>query len=65
MLPGKARVRQYHPQTAGAELAHVTIWLDVKRFKAGGGYVALSRVQRDTDYLLGGLLEPEHFTPAH
>ena len=48
----------------GAELAHVTIWLDVKRFKAGG-YVVLSRVQRDTDYLLGGLLEPEHFTPAH
>ena len=47
----------------GAELAHVTIWLDVKHFKAGG-YVALSR-QRDTDYLLCGLLEPERFTPAH
>ena len=47
----------------GAELSHVTIWLDVRRFKAGG-YVAMSRVRRDTDYLLGGLLEPEHFTPA-
>ena len=47
----------------GAELAHVTIWLDVKHFKAGG-YVALSRVQRDTDYLLGGLLEPAE-APAH
>ena len=32
-------------------------------FKAGG-YVAMSRVRRDSDYLLGGLLEAEHFTPA-
>ena len=47
----------------GAELTHVTIWLDMKHFKAGG-YVALSRVQRDADYLLSGLLDPEHFTPA-
>ena len=48
----------------GSELAHITIWLDVKRFKAAG-YVALSRVRRDSDYLLGGRLEPEHFLPAH
>ena len=48
----------------GAELAHITIWLDMRRFRAGG-YVAISRVKHDADYLLGGLLEPEHFTPAH
>lgn len=48
----------------GSELAHITIWLDLKRFKAAG-YVALSRVRRDSDYLLGGRLEPEHFLPAH
>ena len=53
-----------HPQAANTKLAHVTIWLDVRGFKAGG-YVALSRVQCDTDCLLGGLLDPEHFAPAH
>ena len=46
-----------------AELAHITIWLDLKRFKAAG-YVALSRVRRDSDYLLGGRLEPEHLNRA-
>ena len=47
----------------GAELASIAIWLDVTYFNAGG-YVAMSRVQYDSDYSLGGLLEQEHFVPA-
>eukprot|EP00971_Amphidinium_carterae_P024126 476490-Amphidinium_carterae.1 len=47
----------------GAELDSIAIWLDVKYFKAGA-YVAMSRVQYDTDYVLGGMLEREHFVPA-
>ena len=37
----------------GAKLSHVTIWLDVRRFKADG-YLAMSRVKCDTDYILAG-----------
>ena len=47
----------------GAELEHITIWLDRKGAKAAG-YVAMSRVQHDADYLLGGKLTRKHFTPA-
>ena len=51
LLPGKAGVHKHHPQAA--------------RGRTGSGGVALSQVQRDADYLLGSLLNPEHFTPAH
>ncbi|CAE7569282.1 PIF1 [Symbiodinium sp. CCMP2592] len=47
----------------GAELPHVTVWLDVKHMRAAG-YVAISRVRTDDAYLLASLLTPEHFTPA-
>ena len=47
----------------GAELEHITIWLD-RKFAKAAGYVAMSRVQHDTDYLLGGKLTRKHFTPA-
>ena len=47
----------------GAELEHITVWLDRQNSKAAG-YVALSRVQRDADYLLGGILKRKHFVPA-
>ena len=47
----------------GAELEHITIWLDVAKAKAAG-YVAISRVQRDEDYLLGGKVTRKHFRPA-
>ena len=47
----------------GAELKHVTIWLDAKNMRAAG-YVAISRVRTDDAYLLGGIVEPAHFTPA-
>ena len=47
----------------GAELDHVTIWLDRPGCKAAA-YVALSRVKKDEDYLLGGVLTPAHFCPA-
>ena len=47
----------------GAELEHITVWLDIPFMKAAG-YVALSRVQRDGDYLLGGKVTRRHFVPA-
>ena len=47
----------------GAELKHITVWLDARHFRAAG-YVAISRVGTDDAYLLGGILEPAHFTPA-
>ena len=46
----------------GAELDHVTAWLDCKHMKAAA-YVALSRVRRDANYLLGGIVTPEHMEP--
>ena len=48
----------------GAELPHVTFWPD-REGCAAAGYVALSRVRQDQDYLLGGHIKPEHFVPAH
>ena len=47
----------------GAELPHVTVWLDRPRCPAAG-YVALSRVHYDRDYLIGGVVTCEDFTPA-
>ena len=47
----------------GAELDNICIWLNVKYFRAGA-YVAMSRVQYDNEYTLGGLLDREHFVPA-
>ena len=47
----------------GAELDHVTVYLDAKKVP-GAAYTALSRVSRMDDFLLGGKLEELHFTPA-
>jgi len=47
----------------GAELPHVTIWLDAKGQRAAA-YVAMSRVRRDKDYKFGGVCKRKHFVPA-
>ena len=49
----------------GAELAHVTVYLDAKNVP-GAAYTALSRVQSGRQYRLAGTgrLDPDHFTPA-
>ena len=47
----------------GAELRHVTFWPDRPGCPAAG-YVALSRVRRDADYLLAGCITADHFVPA-
>jgi hypothetical protein len=47
----------------GDEFKHITIWLDAPNVPAAG-YTALSRVERGSDYLLGGWLSPAHFVPA-
>ena len=47
----------------GAELKHITIWLE-RRDARAAAYVAMSRVQRDSDYLIGGQVTRRHFTPA-
>ncbi|MCR9258075.1 MAG: helicase C-terminal domain-containing protein [Alphaproteobacteria bacterium] len=47
----------------GAELERITIWLDVP-FMRAAGYVAMSRVRRDENYLIGGRVTRRHFTPA-
>ena len=47
----------------GAELEHVTVWLDKPGIGAAA-YTALSRVKCMTDYLIGGNVNPNHFTPA-
>ena len=46
----------------GAELEHVTIYLDVPNQPAAA-YVAMSRVRKDTDYLFGGKYTEKHFIP--
>ena len=46
----------------GAELPHVTIFLDRPGQRAAA-YVAMSRVKRDTDYLFGGHYTKKHFVP--
>ena len=47
----------------GAELEHVTVWLDTPGIGAAA-YTALSRVKTQEDYLIGGNVNPHHFTPA-
>jgi hypothetical protein len=47
----------------GAELQHVTPYMDCPGVPAAG-YTALSRVAYEKDYLIGGILTAEHFTPA-
>jgi hypothetical protein len=46
----------------GAELQHVTIYLD-KMGQRAAAYVAMSRVRSDADYLFGGLYKKQHFVP--
>ena len=46
----------------GAELEHITIYLDLPGQRAAA-YVALSRVKRDEDYLFGGKYTRHHFVP--
>ncbi|CAE7433851.1 unnamed protein product, partial [Symbiodinium sp. CCMP2592] len=47
----------------GQTLKHITLWLDRPCCRAAG-YVALSRVRHDEDYLIAGKIRPHHFTPA-
>jgi len=47
----------------GAELDHVTLWLD-RPGCPGAAYVALSRVTYDSDYLLGGIVTVKDVVPA-
>ena len=47
----------------GAELEHVTVWLDREGVRAAA-YVAISRVRRDEDYLLGGIVTERHLVPG-
>ena len=51
------------PKVQGQTLKHLTFWPDVPGCPAAG-YVALSRVRRDEDYLIGGRVRPSHFRPA-
>ena len=63
---------RYHPlrpgycstiiKLQGAELRHVTLWLDV--VAPGAAYTGLSRVKTAEDYLIGGNVEAKHFMPA-
>jgi len=48
----------------GAELAHVTAYLDVAGVP-GAAYTALSRVATSEQYLIGGNVNPHHFTPRN
>ena len=47
----------------GQTLDHITLWLD-RPFCRAAGYVALSRVRREEDYLIAGDVTPRHFIPA-
>ena len=47
----------------GATLSHVALWLDRKHTKPAA-YVALSRVARDEDYLIGGVVTADYLLPA-
>ena len=46
----------------GAELEHVTVFLDAEGVP-GAAYTALSRVSYSDDFLLGGNVKPAHFQP--
>jgi len=47
----------------GSELAFVIAWLDAPYVRAAA-YTAMSRVKYQRHCLVGGMLTPEHFTPA-
>jgi len=47
----------------GDEFSHITVYLD-RKYMPAAGYTALSRVERQENYLLGGKLTREHFVPA-
>lgn len=47
----------------GQTLPHVTLYLDRINCKAAG-YVALSRVSHDNEYLIAGKVTDRHFVPA-
>ena len=47
----------------GATVKHITAWLDRPGCRAAG-YVALSRIRNDADYLIAGKVTPRTFTPA-
>ena len=47
----------------GAELEHVTVFLDAPKVP-GAAYTALSRVSHAEDFLIGGIVEAEHFQPV-
>ena len=51
------------PKIQGMTLPHITLWLDRAGCKAAA-YVAMSRVQRDEEYLIAGKVCPAHFVPA-
>ena len=51
------------PKIQGATLEHITYWPDCVGCRAAA-YVALSRVQLDEDYLIGGKVCRKHFVPA-
>ena len=46
----------------GAEVAHITIFLDIPGQRAAA-YVAMSRVNKNGDYLFGGRCTKKHFIP--
>ena len=46
----------------GAELDHITIYLDIPGQRAAA-YVAVSRVRKDGDYLFGGWCKKKHIIP--
>jgi len=46
----------------GAELTHVTIYIDAPGQRAAA-YVAMSRIRKDEDYLFGGKYSRKHFVP--
>ena len=50
-------------QVQGSTLEHITLWLDAPGCRAAA-YVALSRVEYDANYLIGGVVCPRHFVPA-
>lgn len=47
----------------GAELSHVTVYLDAAGVP-GAAYTAMSRVGSLSQCMLAGVLQSEHFTPA-
>ena len=47
----------------GSTLEHITLWLYAVGCRAAA-YVALSRVEVDEHYLIGGIVCPRNFVPA-